>query len=202
MPSSGELGTLYNKSIRTAIRPTPVHIRRRSCLYFLTLALGAYHVPHADLPSPFMSALRIRVKVVERLTVQRPLQRVVVAPHDVDVRGIARAFFHQVLRPCGGAAATSPLLGDFFCSATARLQVICRRTLLSPDFYMLPREGSENTTTHLGEGGVRELIALARRQTANPLQCRDLCRNMPVARANSSQAWRPSDLQLSSIMQV
>jgi len=170
MPSSGELGTLYNKSIRTAIRPTPVHIRRRSCLYFLTLALGAYHVPHADLPSPFMSALRIRVKVVERLTVQRPLQRVVVAPHDVDVRGIARAFFHQVLRPCGGAAATSPLLGDFFCSATARLQVICRRTLLSPDFYMLPREGSENTTTHLrrrGRQGTHRARATADGQPAS-----------------------------------
>ncbi len=53
-----------------------------------------------------------------------------------------------------------------------------------------------------GEGAVKELIALARRQTANPLQCRDLCRNMPVARANSSQAWHPSDLQLSSIMQL
>jgi len=170
MPSSGELGTLYNKSIRTAIRPTPVHIRRRSCLYFLTLALGAYHVPHADLPSPFMSALRIRVKVVERLTVQRPLQRVVVAPHDVDVRGIARAFFHQVLRLCGGAAATSPLLGDFFCSATARLQVICRRTLLSPDFYMLPREGSENTTTHLrrrGRQGTHRARATADGQPAS-----------------------------------
>jgi len=170
MPSSGELGTLYNKSIRTAIRPTPVHIRRRSCLYFLTLALGAYHVPHADLPSPFMSALRIRVKVVERLTVQRPLQRVVVAPHDVDVRGIARAFFHQVLRLCGGAAATSPLLGDFFCSATARLQVICRGSLLSPDFYMLPREGSENTTTHLrrrGRQGTHRARATADGQPAS-----------------------------------
>ena len=182
---------------------------QRPSILGVGLAFTSLRLPSARItchtptwPSPFMSALRIRVKVVERLTVQRPLQRVVVAPHDVDVRGIARAFFHQVLRLCGGAAATSPLLGDFFCSATARLQVICRRTLLSPDFYMLPREGSENTTTHLGEGGVRELIALARRQTANPLQCRDLCRNMPVARANSSQAWRPSDLQLSSIMQV
>ena len=38
-----------------------------------------------------------------------------------------------------------------------------------------------------GEGAVKELIALARRQTANPLQCRDLCRNMPVARANSTK---------------
>ena len=203
MPSSEELGTLHNNSIRTAVRPIPIHTTRGSCLNFRTLALGAYDVPHAALAIALhISALRIRGKVVERLAVQGPLQCIVVAPHDVDVRGIARAFFHQVLRLCGGAAATSPLLGDFFCSATARLQVICRRTLLSPDFYMLPREGSENTTTHLGEGGVRELIALARRQTANPLQCRDLCRNMPVARANSSQAWHPSDLQLSSIMQL
>jgi len=154
MPSSEELGTLHNNSIRTAVRPIPIHTTRGSCLNFRTLALGAYDVPHAALAIALhISALRIRGKVVERLAVQGPLQCIVVAPHDVDVRGIARAFFHQVLRPCGGAAATSPLLGDFFCSATARLQVICRRTLLSPDFYMLPREGSENTTTHLRRRG-------------------------------------------------
>jgi hypothetical protein len=171
MPSSGELGTLHNKLIRTTVRPIPIHTTRRSCLYFRTLALGAYHVPYAALAIALdVSALRIRGKVVERLAVQGPLQCIVVAPHDVDVRGIARAFFHQVRRPCGGAAATSPLLGDFFCSATARLQVICRRTLLSPDFYMLPREGSENTTTHLrrrGRQGTHRARATADGQPAS-----------------------------------
>ena len=171
MPSSEELGTLHNNSIRTAVRPIPIHPTRGSCLNFRTLALGAYDVPHAALAIALhISALRIRGKVVERLAVQGPLQCIVVAPHDVDVRGIARAFFHQVLRPCGGAAATSPLLGDFFCSATARLQVICRRTLLSPDFYMLPREGSENTTTHLrrrGRQGTHRARATADGQPAS-----------------------------------
>ena len=171
MPSSEELCTLHNNSIRTAVRPIPIHTTRGSCLNFRTLALGAYDVPHAALAIALhISALRIRGKVVERLAVQGPLQCIVVAPHDVDVRGIARAFFHQVLRPCGGAAATSPLLGDFFCSATARLQVICRRTLLSPDFYMLPREGSENTTTHLrrrGRQGTHRARATADGQPAS-----------------------------------
>ena len=171
MPSSEELGTLHNNSIRTAVRPIPIHTTRGSCLNFRTLALGAYDVPHAALAIALhISALRIRGKVVERLAVQGPLQCIVVAPHDVDVRGIARAFFHQVLRPCGGAAATSPLLGDFFCSATARLQVICRRTLLSPDFYMLPREGSENTTTDLrrrGRQGTHRARATADGQPAS-----------------------------------
>jgi len=170
MPSSGELGTLYNKSIRTAYdqRPSTLGVGLAFTSLRLPSARITCHTP--TWPSPFMSALRIRVKVVERLTVQRPLQRVVVAPHDVDVRGIARAFFHQVLRLCGGAAATSPLLGDFFCSATARLQVICRRTLLSPDFYMLPREGSENTTTHLrrrGRQGTHRARATADGQPAS-----------------------------------
>ena len=171
MPSSEELGTLHNNSIRTAVRPIPIHTTRGSCLNFRTLALGAYDVPHAALAIALhISALRIRGKVVERLAVQGPLQCIVVAPHDVDVRGIARAFFHQVLMLCGGAAATSPLLGDFFCSATARLQVICRRTLLSPDFYMLPREGSENTTTHLrrrGRQGTHRARATADGQPAS-----------------------------------
>jgi len=63
MPSSGELGTLYNKSIRTAIRPTPVHTTRRSCLYFRKLALGAYHVPHAALAITLhVTALRTAAK--------------------------------------------------------------------------------------------------------------------------------------------
>jgi len=68
MPSSEELGTLHNmhnNSIRTAVRPIPIHTTRRSCLYFRTLALGAYHVPHAALAIALhISALRIRGKVV------------------------------------------------------------------------------------------------------------------------------------------